>query len=208
MNHEQEYSDLALVVARLTAIALKVATQSLAVSNSLQRPLAFDYRSWPTCQIVGSRDGREELLKFYVCRKGAATLHDEPFSLGTRFVMETYRVAAGNVRDGGVTGPVRHRLVRISTLQKYAGLETVSRASCAVEGWLFSTVSQPYRSATGLGRPGRALSFMSVRRASITIGAGLRGWTALTTQGVPTEGSVCPYASLSHILERQYARTA
>ncbi|NOT95843.1 MAG: hypothetical protein HOP00_05995, partial [Nitrospira sp.] len=92
MNHDQEYPDLALVVARLMAIALKVTTRSLAAPNSMRLLPAFGYRSWPTCQIAGQRQGHEEILKFYVCPKGAATLDDEPFSMGTRFAMETHRV--------------------------------------------------------------------------------------------------------------------
>ncbi|MDO8358095.1 MAG: cytochrome P460 family protein [Nitrospirota bacterium] len=205
MNHDQEYPDLALVVARLMAIALKVTTRSLAAPNSMRLPPAFGYRSWPTCQIVGQRQGHEEILKFYVCPKGAATLDDEPFSLGTRFVMETHRVEEERSCQGRVTQPARHELVQIFKMQKFAGLETSGMPPCAVDGWLFSTFVQAGLPATG---PGRALRPAPARSARITIGAGLRGWTALTTQGVPTEGNVCPYVSLSHILERRDVWTA
>lgn len=205
VNQHQEYPDLALVVARLMAIALRVTTRSVAAPESTRLPPAFGYRSWPTCQIAGHRQGHEEILKFYVCSKGAATLDDDPFSLGTRFVMETYRVEEERSHQGSVTQPARHELVQVFSMQKYASLEMSGLPSCAVDGWLFSTLVQ-----AGLPAPGRGRAFRPVpsRSARVTIGAGLRGWTALTTQGVPTEGNVCPYVSLSHILERRYVWTA
>ncbi|MDP2384017.1 MAG: cytochrome P460 family protein [Nitrospirota bacterium] len=193
MNHDQEYPELIPVVVRLMAIALGVTTRSVAAPEQTQQPMAFGYRSWPTCQIAGHQQGHEEILKFYVCPKGAATLDDEPFSLGTRFVMETYRVEEDRFGQGSAKKPARHELVQVFSMQKYASLERSGLRSCAVDGWLFSTFVQA-------GVPSRS--------ARITIGAGLRGWTALTTQGVLTEGDVCPYVSLSHILERRYVSTA
>ena len=205
MKHDQEYPELLLVVARLMAIALGVTTRSVAAPEDRRLPLAFGYRSWPTCQIAGQRQGHEEILKFYVCPKGATTLDDEPFSMGTRFVMETYRVEEDRFHEGSAMQPARHELVQVFSMQKYASLELSGLPSCAVDGWLFSTLVQ-----AGLPSPGRerALRLAPSRNARITIGAGLRGWTALTTQGVPTEGNVCPYVSLSHILERRYGWTA
>jgi len=205
MNHDQEYPELASLVARLMAIALGVTTRSVAAPEHTWLPMTFGYRSWPTCQITGHRQGHEEILKFYVCPKGAATLDDEPFSLGTRFVMETYRVEEDRSHEGSVTQPARHELVQVFSMQKYASLEMSGLPSRAVDGWLFSTLVQ-----AGLSAPGRGRAFRPVpsRSARITIGAGLRGWTALTTQGVLTEGDVCPYVSLSQILERRYVWTA
>ena len=205
MNHDQEYPELVLVVARLMAIALGVTTRSVAAPEDRRLSTAFGYRSWPTCQIAGHRQGHEEILKFYVCPKGAATLDDEPFSLGTRFVMETYRVEEERSHKGNARQPARHELVQVFSMQKYASLELSGLRSCAVDGWLFSTLVQ-----AGLPSPGRGRAFRPVppRSARVTIGAGLRGWTALTTQGVPTEGDVCPYVSLSHILEHRDVWTA
>jgi hypothetical protein len=187
MTHDQEYPELLLVVARLMAIALGVATRSVAAPEDRQLSMVFGYRPWPTCQIAGHRQGHEEILKFFVCPKGAATLDDEPFSLGTRFVMETYRVEEERSCQGRVTQPARHELVQVFSMQKYASLELA-----------------------GLPSPGRgrALRPAPSRNARVIIGAGLRGWTALTTQGVPTEGDVCPYVSLSHILECRDVWTA
>ena len=205
MTHDQEYPELLLVVARLMAIALGVATRSVAAPEDRQLSMVFGYRPWPTCQIAGHRQGHEEILKFFVCPKGAATLDDEPFSLGTRFVMETYRVEEERSCQGRVTQPARHELVQVFSMQKYASLELAGLPSCAVDVWLFSTLVQ-----AGLPSPGRgrALRPAPSRNARVIIGAGLRGWTALTTQGVPTEGDVCPYVSLSHILECRDVWTA
>jgi hypothetical protein len=204
VNQQQEYPALALVVVRLMAIALRVATRSVAAPVSTQPPLSFGYRSWPTYQIAGLRQGHQETLKFYVCAKGAATPDNEPFSMGTRFVMETYRIEEGLPRKESAQQPVRHELVQVFIMQKYASLETSGLPSCIVDGWLCATLVQ-----AGLMAPGRGRAFRPApsRSARVTIGAGLRGWTALTTQGVPTEGSVCPYVSLSHILPSRYLRT-
>lgn len=195
MNHDQEYPDLALVVARLMAIALRVTTRSVAVSESTQAPLVFGYRAWPTYHVAGHRQGHEEILKFYVCSKGAATLDDEPFSMGTRFVMETYRIEEERFPKGSAKPPVRHELVQVFIMQKYASLETSGLPSRPVDGWLCASFAEAGLSA-------------SSRTARVRIGAGLRGWTALTTQGVPTEGNVCPYVSLSHILQRRHRRAS
>lgn len=195
VNHDQQCPDLVPVVARLVPIALRVATRSVAALKGTRLPLAFGYRSWPTYHVVGHRKGHEEILKFYACPKGAATQDDESFSLGTRFVMETYRIEEERSPRGSAKLPVRHELVQVFVMQKYASLETSGLPSRAVDGWLFATFAE-----AGLSAPSRS--------DRVTGGAGLRGWTALTTQGVPTEGSVCPCVSLSHILQHRYLRTA
>lgn len=201
MNQHQEYPDLALVVARLVAIALRVTTRSVAAPIRTRPPYALGYRSWPTCQIVGLRQGQAEILKFYVCARGVATLEDEPFPMGTRFVMETYRIEEGLSHKVSAKQRDPNELVQVFIMQKYASLETSGLPSCVVDGWLCATLVQ-----AGLMAPGRGQAFRPApsRSARVTIGAGLRGWTALTTQGVPTEGSVCPYVSLSHILPSRH----
>jgi len=196
LDQHQEYPDLALVVARLMAIAVRVTTRSVAAPKTTRLPLAPDYRSWPTYQVAGHRQGHEEILKFYVCSRGAATLDDEPFSMGTRFMMETYRTEERLSKRGRAKRRDKSELVQVFVMQKYASLETSALPSRGVDGWLFATLGQ-----AGLMVPGRGRAFRPApsRSARVTVGAGLRGWTALTTQGVLTEGSVCPYISLSHI---------
>ena len=205
MDQHQEYPDLALVVARLMAIALRVTTRSVAAPESVQPPLVLGYRSWPTYQIAGHRQGHEEILKFYVCSRGAATPDDEPFSMGTRFVMETYRTEERLSKIGRAKRRDKSELVQVFVMQKYASLETSGLPSRGVDGWIFATLGQAGPMAPGRGR---ACRLAPSRNSPVIVGAGLRGWTALTTQGVPTEGNVCPYVSLSHILQRRHLRTS
>ncbi len=205
MQQPQVYSDLALVVARLLTIALRVTTRSVAAPESMRLSLDYGYRSWPTYQIEGSRQGHKEILKFYICARGASTRDDSTFLLGTRFVMETYRAEASWSSQGSVMPPAGYELVRVFRMQKYASLERSSGPSRTIDGWVFSTLIQTSLPARGLGQ---TFKLVPARSARAAIGAGLRGWAALTTQGVSMEGNVCPYVSLSHILERQYARIA
>ncbi len=205
MHQQQAYSGLALVVARLLTIAWQVTTRSVAASGSRQLLLDFGYRSWPTYQIEGHRQGHKEILKFYICTRGAATQDDNAFLLGTRFVMETYRAETACTSQGRVMPPAQYELVRVFRMQKYASLERSRGPSRTIDGWVFSTFIQTGLPALGTGRAFKSVSLRNTRTA---IGAGLRGWAALTTQGVSTEGNVCPCVSLSHILEWRYARTA
>ncbi len=205
MHQQQAHSDLALVVARLLTIAWRVTTRSVAASGRTHLLLDFGYRSWPTYQIEGHRQGLKEILKFYICARGTAPQEDNAFLLGTRFVMETYRAETACTSYGRIMPPAQYELVRVFRMQKYANLERSRGASHTIDRWIFSTFVQTGRPALERGPAFKSVPSRNTRAA---IGAGLRGWAALTTQGVSTEGNVCPCVSLSHILEHRYARTA
>jgi hypothetical protein len=134
MNQPQEYPDLTHLVTRLMIIALMVATRPVATPVTRRPPLALGYRSWLAYQVVARRQGRHETLIFYVCPKGVATPDDEPFAVGTRFIMETYRAAKGLCNRWRAKRQAQSELVQVFVMQKYASLEASGLPSRAVDG--------------------------------------------------------------------------
>ena len=57
--------------------------------------------------------GRRQRFRFYVCPKAATLSDDQPFPIGTAFVVETYRMEAADE-------PLVSRFV----MEKYAGVTT------------------------------------------------------------------------------------
>lgn len=85
-EREQE---LHIVVARLLAIALKLADGRELQASTFTWPLPDDYHVWPMAECELESSDCRQRLRFYVSPKAAALSDDAPFPVGTVFVVET-----------------------------------------------------------------------------------------------------------------------
>ena len=129
------YTNLQTVVIRLLAVAL---WQTGSRPTALPRhdlPLPGDYRSWPVVETEGMPQSGGEWFKCYVCAKGAATPDDEPFPVGTLFVIETYRSTRRSSCHTSVPSEVEQEPARVFVMKKYATVQWRGDGAPKNEAW-------------------------------------------------------------------------
>lgn len=101
---------LHIVVVRLLAVALMVTDWRQ--PQGLAAPLAAPnhYRTWPLVESEMESRGLRQRLRFYVCPQAAILSDDQPFPIGTVFIVETSGME-------GADGPLVSQFV----MEKYAG---------------------------------------------------------------------------------------
>ena len=102
---------LHIVVVRLLAIAMMVTDWRQPQDHTAALPVPEGYRTWPMVESKVESRGRRQRFRFYVCPNTATLSDDQPFPIGTAFVVETYRMEAADE-------PFVSRFV----MEKYAGV--------------------------------------------------------------------------------------
>jgi hypothetical protein len=119
---------LRIVVVRLLVVALKLSDGERPQKQTIRWPLLPQYRAWPMLDSDLSSQRGEGRLRFYVCSKAATLSDDEPFPVGTVFVVESREMA-------GEAEVLLWRFV----MEKYAGV-TTGRLDCGCYGaWAYMT---------------------------------------------------------------------
>lgn len=137
------------VVIRLLAIALWRSDFRAADFLNKDLPLPVGYRSWSVVETEGLQDDGRERLKCYVCAKGAATPDDEPFPVGTQFVVETYRSTGRFPRHARVPCTVEAEPARVFTMKKYAAFQGSGNGVSRNEAWACALYRREQQSRTG-----------------------------------------------------------
>ncbi|MEO8341245.1 MAG: hypothetical protein ABI604_16295 [Nitrospirota bacterium] len=104
---------LPIIVVRLLAIALVVTEWPQLPAQTAMLPMQNDYRAWPMVESELASCGRRQRLRFYVCPNAAILSDDEPFPVGTAFLVETAQIE-----------PIGQLLVSRFVMEKYAGVTT------------------------------------------------------------------------------------
>lgn len=84
------------VVARLLAIALMAMDWRESQDQPGFLPTPERYRTWPVVKSQSSSCGRLQQHRFYVCPPAAILSDNQPFPVGTAFVVETTQIEAMN----------------------------------------------------------------------------------------------------------------
>jgi hypothetical protein len=117
-----------IVVVRLLAVALMVTSWRQPQSQTpLMWPLPDRYRAWPTVESGLESSAGRRRLQFYVSPEVAALSDDEPFPVGTVFVVETTAIE-----------PAGERPVARFIMGKYAGVTTGRRDRQAYGAWAYA----------------------------------------------------------------------
>lgn len=104
---------LHIVVVRLLAIALVVTDWPQLQTQTAMLLVPNDYRAWPMVESELASCGRRRRLRFYVCPNAAILSDDQPFPIGTAFLVETTPIES-------MDQPLVSRFV----MKKYAGVTT------------------------------------------------------------------------------------
>ena len=107
MSASSANAHLHVVVIRLLAFALWQINSRTAELPRNDLPLPIGYRSWPGVETEALHDDGRKRLKYSMCATEAATSDDEPFPIGTRFVIETYRATKRS--------PLSHKRVHVKS---------------------------------------------------------------------------------------------
>ncbi|MDP3089980.1 MAG: cytochrome P460 family protein [Nitrospira sp.] len=158
---------LHVVVVRLLAVALTMTRRRPRRSDGIGKGLPKGYRAWP--MLDSSTDPSEPgaFRRFYVCAKGAGTVDDEAFPVGTVLVVETYRAHGGEGSLATGTGALCG-LESIFVLEKFASLQVCCDAHDEQGAWSYATYGAdgrlPANGATVSGT-GRVMALQSARGA-------------------------------------------
>ncbi len=161
---------LHVVVVRLLAVSLAMTRRQPRRSDGIGKGLPKGYRVWPVLDSGADSPGPGAFRRFYVCPKGAGTVDDEAFPVGTVLVVETYgsRGVEGSLGTG--TGAPRG-LESIFVLEKFASLQVCYGAHDEQGAWSYATYDAdgrlPANGATVSGT-GRVMALPSTRRARAT----------------------------------------
>lgn len=101
---------LHIVVVRLLAVALMVTDWRQPQGPAATLAMPNHYRTWPMVESGVESRGLRQRLRFYVCPQAAILSDDQPFPVGTAFVVETSRIEEAD-----------ERLVSRFVMEQYAG---------------------------------------------------------------------------------------
>jgi hypothetical protein len=119
---------LTVVIVRLLTVALKLSESGHPQQRTLQWLLPTRYHAWPmVVSDLASSHGNSR-LRFYVSPKAATVSDDEPFPVGSVFVVESCEMA------GGTEVPL-WRFV----MGKYAGVSSGRSDAKCYEVWAYTT---------------------------------------------------------------------
>jgi hypothetical protein len=119
---------LHIVVLRLLAIALMAMDWPESQDQTGFLPTPKGYRTWPAVESQSASRGRLQRHSFYVCPPAAILSDDQPFPVGTAFVVETYRMEAADE-------PLVSRFV----MEKYAGVMSSQSDRAQYGAWASAT---------------------------------------------------------------------
>ncbi len=119
---------LHIVVVRLLAIALMAMAWRESQDRTGFLPTPEGYRTWPVVKSQSAACGRLQRHSFYVCPPAAILSDDQPFPVGTVFVVETTQIEAMNE-------PLVSRFV----MKKYAAVTTGEVGRLPYGAWASST---------------------------------------------------------------------
>lgn len=129
---------LQVVVVRLLAVSLTMTRRRPRLSNGIGKGLPKGYRAWPVLDSGAGSPGSGPFRRFYVCPKGAGTVDDEAFPVGTALVVETY--GSGGVEGSLGTGTgAPCGLESIFVLEKFASLQACSKGRGEQGAWSYAT---------------------------------------------------------------------
>jgi hypothetical protein len=140
------------VVIRLLAVALWRSDFRAAESLTNDLSLPVGYRSWSVVETEGLQDDGRERLKCYVCAKGAATPDDEPFPVGTQFVVETYWSTGRLSCHARIPCNVEAEPARVFIMKKYAAFHAFQWSGDGApknEAWACALYRREQQSRTG-----------------------------------------------------------
>lgn len=132
-------NELNVVVVRLLAVALIVARRRRTSPHSAAMPIPKEYSVWPSMEVEVGTNGSRRQLSCYVCPKGATTADDEPFPVGTVFVVETTLLTAGAAEIYGTVALVSGTPDSIFVMGKYASMDSADAVAGAQDGWAYAT---------------------------------------------------------------------
>ena len=119
---------LHIVVVRLLAIALMAMAWRESQDQPGFLPAPEGYRTWPVVESQSASCGRLQRHSFYVCPPAAILSDDQPFPVGTAFVVETTQIEAMNE-------PLVSRFV----MKKYAAVTTGEVGRLPYGAWASAT---------------------------------------------------------------------
>lgn len=138
---------LHVVVARLLAVSLAMTRRRPRLSNGIGKGLPKGYRAWPVLDSGAGSPGSGPFRRFYVCPKGAGTVDDEAFPVGTALVVEAY--GSGGVEGSLATGTgAPGGLLSIFVLEKFASLQGCCDADGEQGAWSYATYAADGRIPT------------------------------------------------------------
>jgi hypothetical protein len=119
---------LHIVVVRLLAVALMVTDWRQPQVQAATLPVPNHYRTWPMVESGVEACGRRRRLRFYVCPQAAILSDDQPFPVGTAFVVETAHIE-----------PLDESLVSRFVMEKYAGAMSGESDRITYGAWASAT---------------------------------------------------------------------
>ncbi|MBM4120287.1 MAG: hypothetical protein FJ248_05230 [Nitrospira sp.] len=134
-----EPSPLAVVTVRLLAIAIELSRRPTrrVISNAIALPAA--YRNWPCIRTTAEGVPRTTTFACYICPKGFSALPHEEFQTGTRFIMETYRVAPDGDRRSARPKSPDAAPDTVFVMEKYADVSVPGSAGQNRQLWAHAT---------------------------------------------------------------------
>jgi hypothetical protein len=127
-DNDPSEQTLKVVIVRLLTVALKLSNGGQPQKRALQWPLPARYHAWPMVQSDLASPHGNGRLRFYVSPKAATLSDDEPFPVGSVFVVESCELA------GGGEVPL-WRFV----MGKYAGVSSGRSDGKCYEVWAYTT---------------------------------------------------------------------
>ena len=115
---------LHIVVVRLLAIAIRAMDWRQLQDQPGFLPVPEGYRTWPVVESQETSRGRRHRHSFYVCPPAAILSGDQPFPVGTAFVVETSLMEVADE-------PLVSRLV----MEKYAAVTTSEAGRLPYGAW-------------------------------------------------------------------------
>jgi hypothetical protein len=107
-------------------------------SDGIGKGLPKGYRAWPVLDAGADPSEPGAFRRFYVCPKGAGTVDDEAFPVGTVLVVETYGSCGGEGSLATGTG-APGGLESIFVLEKFASLQVCCGAHGEQGAWSYAT---------------------------------------------------------------------
>ncbi len=129
---------LHVVVVRLLAVSLAMMRRRPRQYEGIGKGLPKGYRAWPVLDSCTDPLEPGAFRRFYVCPKGAGTVDDEAFPVGTVLVVETYGSCGGEGSLATGTG-APGGLQSIFVLEKFASLQGCCDADGEQGAWSYST---------------------------------------------------------------------
>ncbi len=149
---------LNIVLIRLLAVAVMVASRRASALQAGALALPDGYRMWPGIESETDSSGAGARRRFYVCPAGAVTADEEAFPVGTVLVVETYW--NGRRVQAGIQATVRRNKHphSIFVMTKYATVHACTTTDGPQECWAYATYGPAgpsfadYSSNCGIGR--------------------------------------------------------